>query len=100
MLKSFFFLIFDRLIPEAGVEPARLAALHFECSVSAIPPLGQNLLEAATGIEPVIKVLQTSALPLGYAANILWSERRDSNPRPQPWQGCILPLNYFRIWLG
>ena len=58
------------MIPEAGVEPARLAALHFECSVSAIPPLGQNLLEAATGIEPVIKVLQTSALPLGYAANI------------------------------
>ena len=26
-------------------------------------------LEAATGFEPVIKVLQTSALPLGYAAN-------------------------------
>ena len=26
-----------------------------------------------------------------------WSGRRDSNPRPQPWQGCILPLNYFRI---
>ena len=24
--------------------------------------------EAATGFEPVIKVLQTSALPLGYAA--------------------------------
>lgn len=26
------------------------------------------MMEAATGIEPVIKVLQTSALPLGYAA--------------------------------
>ena len=26
-------------------------------------------MEAATGFEPVIKVLQTSALPLGYAAN-------------------------------
>ena len=25
------------------------------------------------------------------------SGRRDSNPRPQPWQGCILPLNYFRM---
>src|SRR5699024_6933246 len=24
------------------------------------------------------------------------SGRRDSNPRPQPWQGYILPLNYFR----
>ncbi len=28
-------------------------------------------LEAATGFEPVIKVLQTSALPLGYAA-LIW----------------------------
>ena len=80
MLKSFFFLIFDRLIPEAGVEPARLAALHFECSVSAIPPLGQNLLEAATGIEPVIKVLQTSALPLGYAANIFLERKTGFEP--------------------
>jgi len=26
------------------------------------------LLEAATGVEPVMEVLQTSALPLGYAA--------------------------------
>jgi hypothetical protein len=26
-------------------------------------------VEAATGFEPVIKVLQTLALPLGYAAN-------------------------------
>ena len=25
-----------------------------------------------------------------------WSGRRDSNPRPQPWQGCALPLSYFR----
>ncbi len=26
----------------------------------------------------------------------LWSGRRDSNPRPQPWQGCALPLSYAR----
>ena len=25
------------------------------------------------------------------------SERRDSNPRPPPWQGGVLPLNYVRI---
>ena len=24
------------------------------------------------------------------------SEKRDSNPQPSPWQGDILPLNYFR----
>ena len=39
----------------------------------------------------------SSATP---ALELLWSGRRDSNPRPQPWQGCILPLNYFRIWCG
>src|SRR5690554_6064612 len=25
-----------------------------------------------------------------------WSGRWDSNPRPQPWQGCALPLSYTR----
>ena len=24
-----------------------------------------------------------------------WSEKRDSNPRPQPWQGCALPAELF-----
>ncbi len=56
-----------------------------------------------------IKVLQTSALPLGYGALLLfysdkekiipfpyirikkWSGIRGSNPLPQPWQGCALP---------
>ena len=28
-----------------------------------------------------------------------WSGRRDSNPRPQPWQGCALPLSYARAML-
>ena len=27
----------------------------------------------------------------------LTSERRGSNPRPPPWQGDVLPLNYVRI---
>src|SRR4051794_8136792 len=26
-----------------------------------------------------------------------WSGRWDSNPRPQPWQGCALPLSYARL---
>lgn len=60
------------VLPEAGLEPARLSASHFECDVSAIPPLGHiyYVKKAATGIEPVVKVLQTHALPLGYAAVI------------------------------
>ena len=29
----------------------------------------------------------------------IWSGKRDSNSRPQPWQGCALPLSYSR-WTG
>ena len=25
----------------------------------------------------------------------IWSEKRDSNSRPQPWQGCALPTELF-----
>ena len=27
------------------------------------------------------------------------SARRDSNPRPQPWQGCTPPLSHSRIYI-
>ena len=37
-------------------------------------------------------------LTTGYAA--VWSGRRDLNPRPPPWQGGVLPLNYFRMLSG
>ena len=30
------------------------------------------------------------------APSLTWSGRRGSNPRPPPWQGGVLPLNYFR----
>ena len=61
-------------------------------------------MEAPPGIGPGIKVLQTSALPLGYGAVFLkkrvriglfvpafWSGLRGSNPPPPPWQGGALP---------
>ena len=31
---------------------------------------------------------------------LYWSGRRGSNPRPPPWQGGVLPLNYFRKMAG
>ncbi len=103
------------MVPMVGVEPTRGATPHdFESCASAnsatsarqstfyqiifqLSTLFYSLdMEAAPGFEPGIKVLQTSALPLGYAA-LIKSGRRDSNPRPPPWQGGVLPLNYFRI---
>ena len=59
-----------------------------------------------------IKLLQSSALPLGYGAlckktqNLKlcvfcnWSGRRDSNSRRSPWQGDALPLSHSRIYYG
>src|SRR2546428_2250330 len=103
-------------VPRAGFEPARLAAVDFKSTASAVPPPGHGvpqpekassrtpgtvLLEATTGFEPVMGVLQTPALPLGHVAvvriNQVWSGRRDSNSRPPPWQGGALPLSYFRV---
>jgi hypothetical protein len=76
----------------------------------------EQLSEATMGFEPMIRVLQTLAFPLGHVAirfkiadcrlNNLQSTtsnhqslsgRWDSNPRPTPWQGVVLPLNYARI---
>ena len=58
-------------------------------------------MEAPPRLELGIKVLQTSALPLGYGAiklientdvfSIIWSGLRDSNSLPSPWQGDALP---------
>jgi hypothetical protein len=35
--------------------------------------------------------------PPGTAGGKKMSGKRDSNPRPQPWQGCALPLSYSRV---
>ena len=45
--------------------------------------------------------LKVACLPIpppGHLVSILGltlSEKRDSNPRPQPWQGCALPTELF-----
>ena len=86
------------MVPEAGLEPARAKARGILSPLCLpIPPLRQdNELEATPGFEPGIKVLQTSALPLGYVAQkIKWSGKRGLNPRHQPWQGCALPTELF-----
>lgn len=41
-------------------------------------------MEAATGFEPVIKVLQTFALPLGYAASFLHLKQPFSRYKGRP----------------
>ncbi len=100
------------LVLKAGLEPARSCPRRILSPVRLpIPPLQQKMkMEAPPRFELGIKVLQTSALPLGYGAiqcqqflcRLLilkkWSGGRDSNPRPSPWQGDALPLSHPRIW--
>ena len=35
-----------------------------------------------------------------FAVAVIWSGKRGSNSRPQPWQGCALPLSYSRVSTG
>ncbi len=81
-----------------GPESNRYGYLYprdFKSRASASSATSAEGMEATPGIEPGIKVLQTSALPLGYVALKQWSGKRDSNSRPQPWQGCALPTELF-----
>ena len=67
-----------------------------------------NACEEATGrfelpnrgfADPRLNLLATSPKePKRTGDNLPWSGRWGSNPRPSPWQGDVLPLNYFRIW--
>ena len=54
------------------------------------------------GIEPTFLAWKARVLPI-YDTRIYnlfikhnWSEKRDSNPQPPPWQGGTLPLSHFR----
>lgn len=56
------------LVPVVGIEPT-LPWRNKILSLARLPiPPHRQLMEAVTGFEPVVKVLQTSALPLGYTA--------------------------------
>ena len=51
----------------------KLTLNEFSCSVQKKHPQDGGISEATTGFEPVIRVLQTLAFPLGHVANITLS---------------------------
>ena len=50
---------------------------------------------SAQGCHPCLRYVLLPMSPV--RTYFRWSGRGDSNPRPQPWQGCALPLSYTRI---
>ena len=100
-------------MPEEGLEPTRSCLQRFlRPSRLPIPPLrrawirfvrddshefgdadgGDGRIRTADGgfADPCLNLLATSPR----------SGRRDSNPRPSPWQGDVLPLHHFRKCYG
>ena len=80
---------FSRQVLGAGIEPARLwRAQDFKSCVST-----SSTTRAACGL----CVLNKANKKLAFSKKIpsfsegIWSERRDSNSRPRPWQGRALP---------
>ena len=70
----------EKRVPRTGLEPARLAAHAPETCAST---------NSATWAFD----LQGRSLKLFFVQHV--SGKRDSDPRPQPWQGCALPTELF-----
>ena len=97
-------------MPREGLEPT----LPYRKRILSPPRLPFRHLgrdkKAAGGFEPphggfADPCLNLLATPpqkskLSTGVQSLWSGRRDSNSRPLPWQGSVLPLNYFRSKLN
>ena len=68
-------------VPRTRVEPAH-HFWHYPLKVACLPfhHLGIKSLPKTRGALQIMKT---------------WSGKRDSDPRPQPWQGCALPTELF-----
>src|SRR5256886_10744386 len=81
------------LVGDTGIEPVTSSVSGKRSPAELI---ARDIAEVETGFEPVYTALQAVASPLGHSTKVgrLWrppSGRRDSNPRPSPWQGDALP---------
>ena len=111
----------DNKIGKTGFEPTTPWS-QTKCStkLSYFPQLWCFCSTHPRGVEPLTAWFVVKySIQLSYGCFIAWlakyfesnkgkhlakqagtryiSGRRDSNPRPPPWQGDVLPLNYFRI---
>ena len=77
---------------------------HYPLKVACLPiPPPAREKVPRTGLEPAClsthapeTCASTNSATWAYTTErYRWSEKRDSNPRPQPWQGCALPTELF-----
>ena len=74
--------LFLASVLEAGLEPAR-TNVHWILSPTCLP------------IPPLEPPKRTNSTKKCWWTAFLLSEKRDSNPRPPPWQGGALPTELF-----
>ena len=88
------------MVPRAGLEPAQpkgRGILNPLC-LPISPPghLWRRVPESNRGTR-ICNPLHDHSANAPQLLNLLrdWSGKRDSNSRPQPWQGCALPTELF-----
>lgn len=93
--------------PAAGLEPATCdlqGTLLCHLSYTGETGIGETkgCMETEAGVEPTFTGLQPAAWPFCHSVVLglaeTWSGRRDSNPRPAPWQGAALPTELLPHW--
>ena len=76
---------------------SKLLFLIFPIYKPAITPRALILQEHCDDGKNIMHMIDVTNFDIFSNITKEKSGRRDSNPRRQPWEGCILPLNYFRI---
>ena|GEM_PF-1144863 len=77
------------VVPGAGLEPA-------QCYHRGIlSPLRLPISPSGPRRKKISQLKHHTQM--NVSTGMIWSGKRGSNSRPQPWQGCALPLSYSRI---
>jgi hypothetical protein len=80
-----------------GFNSARCGAVSTLQNLEALDSAAGDTAGSALTRLPKTKSPLVSGPSSNFAILKIWSGRRDSNPRPRPWQGRALPLSYTRI---
>ena len=72
-----------------------LRANAFPRTVVDTPGPWKGCIEVAGDEGPFSSHISTRKGEPFWFSLLLWSGKRDSDPRPQPWQGCALPTELF-----